>query len=96
MSFVEGPSYPPLTTHTLPEFFVNEVLRKHSTRPALICPSEAPGSHGGPLSRNFGIGKHLAWDFAELDRHVQALTRGLINIGVQKGDRVGVIMGNAR
>ncbi|KAG6861288.1 hypothetical protein C0995_001842 [Termitomyces sp. Mi166 len=37
---------------------------------------------------------HLAWDFAEFDRHINSLARGLLGMGVQKGDRVGVVMGN--
>ncbi|KAG6865443.1 hypothetical protein C0991_002519 [Blastosporella zonata] len=37
---------------------------------------------------------HLAWDFAEFDRHINALARGLLGMGVRKGDRVGVVMGN--
>ena len=43
-----------------------------------------------------GIQSHLAWTFAEMDEHVMALARGLIAMGVTKGDRVGVIMGNNR
>jgi acyl-CoA synthetase (AMP-forming)/AMP-acid ligase II len=38
----------------------------------------------------------LAWDFEELDRHVHALSAGLLDMGVKKGDRVAVIMGNCR
>jgi hypothetical protein len=96
MSSVSGPLEPPLSTKTLPEFFSTEVLRKHSGRPALICRKEAPRGHGGPPSYNFGVSTHLAWNFAEFDRHINALARGLLGMGVQKGDRVGVIMGNNR
>ncbi|KAF8634847.1 hypothetical protein AX17_004095 [Amanita inopinata Kibby_2008] len=41
-----------------------------------------------------GVTRHLAWDFEEFERHIAALARGLVSMGVQKGDRVGVIMGN--
>ncbi|KAG6899203.1 hypothetical protein C0993_012331 [Termitomyces sp. T159_Od127] len=37
---------------------------------------------------------HLAWDFAEFGRHIDCLTFGLLGLGVRKGDRVGVVMGN--
>lgn len=46
------------------------------------------------MFRNLGVERHLAWDFEEFGRHVDAVARGLIGMGVGKGDRVGVIMGN--
>ena len=95
-SYVEGPLEPPLSTKTLPQFFNTEILEPHSNRPALIARQERPRAHGGPASRNLGVTSHLAWDFAEFDRHIGALARGLLGMGVQKGDRVGVIMGNNR
>lgn len=95
-STVEGPLEPPLSMKTLPEYFNTEILAKHGARPALIAREESPRAHGGPPSRNLGVNTHLAWDFQEFDRHINALARGLIGMGVQKGDRVGVIMGNSR
>ncbi|KAL1700997.1 hypothetical protein EV121DRAFT_282959 [Schizophyllum commune] len=41
-----------------------------------------------------GVSTHLAWDFEELDRHIKALARGLLELGVKPGERVAVIMGN--
>ena len=96
MSSVSGPLEPPLSTKTLPEFFSEDILQRHSGRRALISRKEAPRDHGGPPSYNLGVSTHLAWDFAEFDRHINALARGLLGMGVQKGDRVGVIMGNNR
>ncbi|PPQ87692.1 hypothetical protein CVT25_011459 [Psilocybe cyanescens] len=93
-SAVQGPLEPPLSTKTLPDYFNSEILRKYGDRPALICREEAPHAHGGPKSRNLDMTTHLAWDFAEFDRHINALSRGLLAMGVEKGDRVGVIMGN--
>ncbi|KAJ3729716.1 hypothetical protein C8R42DRAFT_174023 [Lentinula raphanica] len=94
LSIVQGLSHPALEHRTLPAYFVEEILHKHSTRPALICPSEKPRAHGGPASRNLGTTSHLAWDFDEFERHIDAVSRGLVSMGVQKGDRIGVIMGN--
>ncbi|KAI0646510.1 acyl-CoA synthetase [Trametes meyenii] len=94
LSAVEGPTEPLLVTKTLPAFFRDDILKVHGGRPALIARQEQPRPHGGPPSRNLGDVKHLAWDFAEFDRHIQALARGLLDLGVKKGDRVGVIMGN--
>ena len=96
MSSVEGSLEPPLSNLTLPKYFASEVLAQYSTRPALICPQESPRPHGGPSSHNLGLSKYLAWDFAELDRHVEALARGLIMLGTQRGDRLGIIAGNTR
>ncbi|KAI9508077.1 acetyl-CoA synthetase-like protein [Russula earlei] len=79
---------------TLSSYFHAEVLSRRPERPALICPQERPRAHGGPLPRNMGVDGHLAWDFGEFHRHIGALARGLVSLGVKKGDRVGVVMGN--
>lgn len=97
-SYVEGPTDPPLSHLTLPAYFADKILAQNVEQPALICRSEKPGAHGGPAHRhgNMGVQSHLAWTFAEMDDHIMALARGLIAMGVTKGDRVGVIMGNNR
>ncbi|KAH9941177.1 acyl-CoA synthetase [Epithele typhae] len=77
-SEVAGPLHPPLNPKTLPAFFRDDV--------------ERPRPHGGPVGRNLAStdDRYLGWDFQEFDRHVQALARGLVGLGVKKGDRVGV------
>ncbi|KAK7683548.1 hypothetical protein QCA50_013383 [Cerrena zonata] len=94
LSSVSGPKEPPLVYSTLSSYFTDHILANHSTRPGLICRTEPPRTHGGPTSRNLGVTNHLAWDFEEFDRHIHALARGLLDLGVKKGDRVGVVMGN--
>ncbi|KAJ7637134.1 hypothetical protein FB45DRAFT_789374 [Roridomyces roridus] len=94
LSAVQGPLEPPLVTSTLSEYFRTEILQKHAGRPALVCRTESPTAHGGPAPRTLGTGSHLAWDYEEFDRHINALSRGLLRMGVRKGDRVGVLMGN--
>lgn len=96
LSAVEGPKHPLLEHRTLSVYFRDEILAKHAERPALICRQEKPRAHGGPPSPNTGVRTHLAWDFGEFDRHIHALARGLVSLGVQKGDRVAVVMGNNR
>lgn len=96
LSSVEGPRDPPLERRTLSVYFRDEILAKHAERPALVCRQERPRVHGGPPSPNMRVGTHLAWDFWEFDRHIHALARGLVSLGVQKGDRVAVVMGNNR
>ncbi len=96
LSEVEGPKHPPLVSKTLPRYFQDDVLRPHAARPALIARLEPARPHGGPRGHNLGDAPHLAWDFGEFDRHIQALARGLLDLGVKKGDRVGVVMGNNR
>ncbi|EGO29430.1 hypothetical protein SERLADRAFT_412932 [Serpula lacrymans var. lacrymans S7.9] len=93
-SYVEGSTVPPLDPRTLSTYFKTEILDKHNARPALICKRERPRAHGGPPSHNLGVASHLAWDFQEFDRHIDALARGLLSMGIEKGDRVAVIMGN--
>ncbi|EIW77226.1 acetyl-CoA synthetase-like protein [Coniophora puteana RWD-64-598 SS2] len=94
LSAVEGPATPPLETRPLYQFFKEDIIDKHGSRPAFICREERPRSHGGPVSRNLGVQTHLAWDFDEFDRHIGAAARGLLAMAVKKGDRVAVIMGN--
>lgn len=96
LSAVEGARDPPLDNRTLPEYFTKEILSQRPEHPALICRQERPRAHGGPLSRNMGVERHLAWDFSEFDSHIRALARGLVGLGVKQGDRVGVVMGNNR
>lgn len=96
LSAVEGPLEPPLVNATLGEYFETHILSQHGARPALICRNER--FHGGwnlryrPNSQNH----YLVWDFNEFGWHIDAVVRGLLDMGVKKGDRVGILMGNNR
>ncbi|KAK0203997.1 hypothetical protein DFS33DRAFT_1384269 [Desarmillaria ectypa] len=94
MSAVEGSLHPPLCHKTLPDYFASEILQKHATKPALICRNEHARSLGGPRLTNLGVESHLAWDFSDFERCISSAARGLLDMGIQKGDRVGVLMGN--
>ncbi|TFK49431.1 acetyl-CoA synthetase-like protein [Heliocybe sulcata] len=93
-SSVKGTTDPPLVQDTLPGYFAREIVRRHRDRPALISRHESPRPFGGPTSRNLSRVDCLAWDYDEFSRHVDTVARGLLSMGVKKGDRVAVIMGN--
>ncbi|KAH8817608.1 hypothetical protein DL96DRAFT_1622913 [Flagelloscypha sp. PMI_526] len=88
------PRLPPRRHLTLSSNVILSQLSEGGSRPALICPQEKPRAHGGPTSKNMDRTDCLAWDYAEFDRNIDALARGLIALGVKSGERVGVIMGN--
>ena len=65
------------------------------TTPALI--EETIGANFESIVASYGENEALVeyasgrrWTYAELDRDVNALARGLIGAGIEKGDRVGV------
>src|SRR5262245_14586494 len=87
LSAVEGSKERPLIAGTFSGVYEKKVLVNNGERPALIARNERPRAHGGPMSPNLGISTHLAWDFEEFDRHINTLARGLISLGVKKGDR---------
>jgi hypothetical protein len=94
LSSVVGALEPPLDHRSLPEYFESCLLPSFGERPALVCRTERERPFGGPSQVHES--SYLRWTFGELDEHVAALARGLSQMGVQKGDRIGVIMGNNR
>lgn len=95
-SVISGPLSPRLSPKTLPQYFAEDILLHHASQPALVCCQEAAQGHAGPPARNLRDIPYIAWDYEEFDRHIRALARGLLSMGVKRGDRVGVIMGNTR
>jgi non-ribosomal peptide synthetase component F len=94
LSSVSGDCTSPLDDRTLPEYFEQSLLSSFADRPALICRAETRNRFGGPVQQHDA--QHLRWTFAEFNNHVEALARGLSRVGIGKGDRVAVIMGNTR
>jgi hypothetical protein len=94
LSSVNGALDPPLDNRTLPDYFSSCLLPSFADRPALVCRTEQKRPFGGPVQTCNS--SYLRWTFAELDGHVEALARGLKGMGIRKGDRVAVIMGNNR
>lgn len=85
LSYAKGADTPPLSDETLPSFYEKELLAKFATRPALVSRHEPVGGSGC-----------LRWSYEELWRQANDLARGLLGLGVTKGSRVGVVMGNNR
>ena len=84
-SYAKGADTPPLSNETLPSFYEKELLAKFATRPALVSRHEPIRGSG-----------YLRWSFEELWKQANDLARGLLGLGVTKGTRVGVVMGNNR
>ena len=92
-SRMNGPLHPPLSTHTLPSFFKEQLLEKHHDKPALVSRHERSSNldHRGVQPNSA-----LRWTFSEFDQQIDELAAGLMSHGVGKGDRVAVVMGNCR
>ncbi|KAF9645990.1 acetyl-CoA synthetase-like protein [Thelephora ganbajun] len=83
LSYAQGTDTPPLSNETLPSFYEKELLTKFAARPALVSRHEPIGGSG-----------YLRWSYEELWKQANDLARGLLGLGVTKGTRVGVVMGN--
>lgn len=95
LSYAQGAAHPPLTEKTFSQFFAEDILAKHSDRTALICHNERNSALGGPYFKSYGT-QPLSWTFQQFDEAIEACAAGLVSMGVEKGDRVGVVMGNNR
>ncbi|KAG8926362.1 hypothetical protein FRC02_008950 [Tulasnella sp. 418] len=91
-SYVEGPLHPPLHQSTIYEYFLSAIIAKHGDKTALVSCHEPAEQHGGPRQQDPSSNIH--WNFEEMDIRAAALSRGLSQIGITKGDRVAVVMGN--
>ncbi|SCV74804.1 BQ2448_7833 [Microbotryum intermedium] len=95
LSHTRGPTDRPLLDVTLPEFWT-QLVQDYAHSPALVVRHERADIHtlssaSGGVTAEDGC---IRWTFEEMDRYIDALTRGLRNHGVQKGDRIGVFLGN--
>ncbi|KAJ4386306.1 hypothetical protein N0V93_009199 [Gnomoniopsis smithogilvyi] len=82
----QGPHEPPLIPHTIPDNFAR-IVSKFGDRPAVISrEAQFPGS-GSPV-------KETVLTYAALDTESNALAHSLRTLGVKKGDRVALSLGN--
>ncbi|KAJ9155165.1 Long-chain fatty-acid-CoA ligase-like protein [Pleurostoma richardsiae] len=86
---------PPLLPHTIPEHFAS-VVSKFGDRPAVIArtPTTSPDSFSDPLSSPAPAAQETILTYAALDAASNSLAHALRSLGVKKGDRVAVSLGN--
>ncbi|KAK4705140.1 hypothetical protein P7C70_g1067, partial [Phenoliferia sp. Uapishka_3] len=95
LSQTVGPLVPALSPHTLGEHF-SHTAAQYQDSPAFISLWERPDQHDTSCPAG-GIrpGEDcLRWSFAQMEREVLRAERALRAIGLKKGDRVGVLLGN--
>lgn len=85
-SVSQGPHEPPLIPHTIPDNFAR-IVSKFGDRPAVITrEAHFPGSERPA--------KETVLTYAALDTESSALAHSLRDLGVKKGDRVALSLGN--
>ncbi|KAI1130019.1 hypothetical protein F5Y10DRAFT_139008 [Nemania abortiva] len=87
MSYVEGPLDPPLLPHTVPEHFAS-IVSQYGDRPAVMArsPVTRDGNQIGPETTRL--------TYSSLDELSNTVAHSLRSLGVKKGDRVAVSLGN--
>ncbi|KAI0913451.1 hypothetical protein F4823DRAFT_577321 [Ustulina deusta] len=97
MSYVEGPRDPPLLPHTIPEHFAS-VVSQYGDRPAVMArsPVVMDASPPPPATSARGQAKPetTTLTYASLDALSNTVAHSLRSLGVKKGDRVAVSLGN--
>ncbi|KAK4054055.1 hypothetical protein OIO90_003700 [Microbotryomycetes sp. JL221] len=97
LSDVVGPTSPPLLEQTLGQFW-QDLVDKYPNSPALVSRHEVHDQHSLTSTPGHRVGQGekecLRWTFDQMNKHVDALARGLLKQGVTKGDRIGVFLGN--
>ncbi|KAI2468112.1 acetyl-CoA synthetase-like protein [Annulohypoxylon bovei var. microspora] len=93
LSYAEGPQEPPLITVTIPEHF-HSIVAQYGDKPAAIfrspTPSDAGESHVPPAMAP----RTTTLTYEALDIQSDILAHSLRSLGVTKGDRVAVSLGN--
>ncbi|KAK2048317.1 AMP-binding enzyme [Colletotrichum somersetense] len=95
LSFSQGPSEPPLLTQTIPEHF-SQVVSLHGDLPAVVARAptaltSSPASTSTPLPP----ASTTTLTYASLDALSNTLASSLRTLGIRKGDRLAVSLGNS-
>ncbi|OTB15381.1 hypothetical protein K445DRAFT_61095 [Daldinia sp. EC12] len=94
LSYAEGPREPPLLTCTIPEHFA-EVVSEYGDRPAAVFRSPTTNDMRPLLTPSLDIVPQTSTlTYEALDAQSNILARSLRSLGVKKGDRVAVSLGN--
>ncbi|KAI0536874.1 hypothetical protein GGR58DRAFT_474036 [Xylaria digitata] len=96
MSYVEGPIDPPLLAHTIPEHFAS-IVSQYGDLPAVMARSPVI-TDASPLLTTSTHGPNqpvtTTLTYASLDALSNTVAHSLRSLGVKKGDRVAVSLGN--
>ncbi|KAA1096043.1 hypothetical protein PGT21_003283 [Puccinia graminis f. sp. tritici] len=85
-SHLMGPNKPPLFEHNLAFHWDKHILPNYHDQPALISRAEPPSPTHQP-GRKTGC---LRLSYSQLDQSINAVAFGLHQLGIRKGDRVGI------
>lgn len=89
LSISQGPADPSLLPYTIPEYFA-KVVSEHGDRPAVV----AREAHSPLAVSSHPHARETTLTFAALDAASNALAHSLRSVGVHKGDRVALSLGN--
>ncbi|KAI1150949.1 hypothetical protein F4825DRAFT_451969 [Nemania diffusa] len=98
LSYVEGPTDPPLLTQTIPEHFAS-IVSQYGDRLAVMArgplmTDTSPSSTTSFDKQNQVKARTKKLTYASLDSQSNAVAHSLRSLGVKKGDRVAVSLGN--
>ncbi|KAI1259553.1 hypothetical protein F5Y18DRAFT_294260 [Xylariaceae sp. FL1019] len=100
LSYVEGPTDPPLLHHTIPEHFAT-IVSQYGDLPAVMARDPVmmdakppPTASAAKKSTKKSKVKTTTLTFAELDSLSDSVARALQGLGVHKGQRVAVSLGS--
>lgn len=89
---VSGPTDKPLNELTFSQFWA-ETVQQYGERQALVSRHEPASQHAYPSSAGTsGNDDCIRWSFGEMDEHIRQLVKGLRQLGIRKGERVGILM----
>ncbi|KAI0011341.1 acetyl-CoA synthetase-like protein [Xylariaceae sp. FL0662B] len=94
LSYAEGPREPPLLPHTIPEHFAS-IVSPRGDHPAVISRSPTVIDIAPPPTSSIDTTPHTTTlTYEGLDSLSNTLARSLQSLGVKKGDRVAISLGN--
>ncbi|KAH9457123.1 hypothetical protein MJO29_011116 [Puccinia striiformis f. sp. tritici] len=84
-SYLTGPTTPPLFEDDLASHWTKHILPCFHDRPALIARAEPPSPTHQP-----GQSGCLRLNYSQLDQSINSMALALLQLGIRKGDRVGI------